>query len=84
MPDAKYDIESIVQQVLSAINAGTGKDTCAAVDTADACSQLTISSPVVSLEQIEGRLDDKKQLVVPRGAVVTPSVAVAPSRVVAL
>ena len=33
-----------------------------------------IGSTLVSLKQVEGRLENVRQLVVPRGAVVTPSV----------
>lgn len=65
MADSNYDIESIVKQVLAKIKAGAPNGNMVA--------QLTMDSPVVTLEQIEGRLDGTTQLVVPRGAVVTPS-----------
>ncbi len=71
MPDSTFDIESIVKQVLAEIRAASDDGIYATVD---ASSQLTINSPVVTLEQIESHLDGAKQLVVSRGAVVTPSV----------
>ncbi len=70
MADSTYDIESIVKQVLAEIKAGeavrhTVKPTV---------GQLAISTPLVSLEQVQGRLQGVGRLLVPRGAVVTPSV----------
>lgn len=65
MPDSNYDIESIVKQVLAEINAASTDNSTA--------GQLIINEPVVTLERIEGHLDGTSQLVIPRGAVVTPS-----------
>ncbi len=66
MPDFTYDIESIVKQVLAELKASPAVDPTVA--------QLTINAPVVSLVQVEGRLEGAGRLVVPHGAVVTPSV----------
>ncbi len=83
MPDLSFDIESIVKQVLAEIQAGAGDGVCTLAaaqpkptepKSAGAVSQLAVSSKVVSLAEVEGRLEGIAQLVVPRGAVVTPSV----------
>ena len=80
MPDLSNDVESIVKQVLAEIRAGAVARTrstepkAASPKAANTVSQLAIGSPVVSLRQLEGRLENVRQLVVPCGAVLTPSV----------
>ena len=87
MADSSYDIDSIVQKVMEAIrasgagNAGSTDNTptqsakprAAKPRAAQNGSQLTLTSRVVTIEQIAGRLEGVRQLVVPRQAVVTPS-----------
>lgn len=67
MANSSYDIDGMVQKVLETIRTGG-----AGADSQDG-SQLTVTSRVVTLEQIEGRLGGVRQLNVPRQAVVTPS-----------
>ena len=87
MADSSYDIDSIVRKVLETIrtggadNAGAAgnaptratKPRAAKPQAAQNGSQLALTSQVVTLGQIEGRLEGVRQLVVPRQAVVTPS-----------
>ena len=87
MAESTYDIDSIVQKVMEAIRAAGTESACPAVKpqkssemqediktcAATDSSQLTLTSRVVTLEQLEGRLGGVRQLVVPRGAVITPS-----------
>jgi hypothetical protein len=70
-------IEQIVRQVLADLRSGqpsarptasTAKPSVNAVP-----GQLTLTSKIVSASLLEGRLDGISQLVVPRGAVITPA-----------
>jgi hypothetical protein len=71
-------IEQIVRAVLEELRAGrttpsATKHSPQAIGLQTAGSQLTLSSKVVSVAELEGRLAGVTQLVVPRGAVFTPA-----------
>lgn len=70
-------IEQIVRQVLAELRSGepASKRTVATAKSAvnGSPAQLTLTSKIVSASLLEGRLDGVSQLVVPRGAVITPA-----------
>ncbi len=78
MSDSALDIESVVREVIRRLtNGGNGRDTGVGADegqNTDA-GTMRLTEQVVSLAQLEGRLDCVSRLVVPSHAVVTPAVS---------
>jgi hypothetical protein len=68
------DVERIVRAVLSEMNASNVSGAQPATRNGGVAERtLTLTSKVVSLAEVEGKLKDVSQLIVPRGAVFTPA-----------
>lgn len=68
------EVERIVRAVLSELNVAAARDTRPGVSSErDSERTLVLTSKVVSLAEVEGKLKDVSRLVVPRGAVFTPA-----------
>jgi hypothetical protein len=65
---SRAEIERIVRQVLAEMGGASREHA-----TARSLSELVVASQVVSTKELEGKLDGVERIVVPRGAVVTPS-----------
>lgn len=74
MADATYDIDAIVQQVLAGLRGGIAGQAGIGTKKNSLPGEIVVSASVVTLSQVEGRLDGVQQLTAPRGAVVTPAV----------
>lgn len=71
------DISELVQRILSDLQRPEIEKTCASVvkeETKIDSSELHLESKVVTLTEIEGRLESVRKLLVPNRAVVTPAV----------
>ena len=70
----RAEVERIVRAVLGELNAGAARSAkCTEATQEESERTLVLTSKVVSLAEVEGKLKDVTRLVVPRGAVFTPA-----------
>lgn len=74
MSDAQYELEHIVREVLRRLREleRTGNNPAETAGTTDPAT-LSLAESVVTLDGLKGKLSGVKTLVMPRGAVITPS-----------
>jgi hypothetical protein len=85
MAEPSIDLEKLVRDVLAELGAapepardaagqGEAESSSAAAPAATSGGELVVLSPVVTMSELEGRLEGVRRLVVPPQAVLTPSV----------